>query len=426
MKVKKQITQKMTKIQQIINSKTKEIAPTKEEKQKVKKIISDFHNIFKKRKSLKDVKIEISGSLAKDTWLSNKSDIDFSFAYPLKFSELKISNLLEKELKKTKIKYKKLHGSRDYFKASYKNFEFELVPIIRTNKITQIKNITDATPYHVKWVNKNSKKIKDEIRLFKEFCKGAKIYGGESHIKGFSGYVCEILVIKNKTFLKTLKEISKWKLKKKIIIDVEKQHNKNSLKFFNKSKIQNPLVIIDPTDKGRNAAAAVSEKSIKKIIKNSKDFLKNPKESYFKKKELTKKDIEKSLKKDEEVVIIKMILKEGKSDVIGSSALKALKFFERELKNLMFEVVSVDYDHESFTGWIITKKIKTDYYYHKGPKVSDKKNSEVFKKKHKKTNIKNNFLVAKIKRKYMNPIKASEDLRKKKYLKLKVKNTKIV
>lgn len=420
------VIQKMATIQKIIDLEKKEVIPTKEQKQKVKKIGEEFHNIFKKRKALKDVKIELSGSIAKDTWLPNKSDIDFSFAYPLEFNKIKISDLLEKELKKTKVKYKKLHGSRDYFKAKYKNFEFELIPIIKTKKIDQILNITDATPYHVKWVNKNSKKNKNEIRLFKKFCKCAKIYGAESHIKGFSGYVCEILVIKNKTFLKTLREISKWKLTKKIIIDVEKHHKKHSLRFFNKSKVQNPLVIVDPVDKDRNAAAAVSEKSIKKMIKLSKGLLKNPKGSYFESKDLTKKDIERSLKKDEEITVIKMVPKEGKSDVVGSSALKALKFFERELKSLMFDVVSIDYDHENFVGWIVTRKMKEKYYEHKGPRISDKKNSAVFRKKYRGVKTKKGCLVVKIKMKYNSPIQAAKSLQNSKYLKSKVKKVTIV
>ena len=44
-----------------------------------------------------------------------------------------------------------------------------------------------------------------------EFCKVAGVYGAESYIQGFSGYVLELLVINYKGFKGVIRNVAKWK-----------------------------------------------------------------------------------------------------------------------------------------------------------------------------------------------------------------------
>jgi len=68
------------------------------------------------------------------------------------------------------------------------------------------KNITDISPLHALWIRKNSnEKVRDEIRKFKYFLKINDLYGAESYIRGFSGYIAEILVIYYKSFNNLIK-----------------------------------------------------------------------------------------------------------------------------------------------------------------------------------------------------------------------------
>jgi len=139
-------------------------------------------------------------------------------------------------------------------------------------KASEVVNITDISPLHSKWVNKFGKGLKDEIRLAKQFCKANKLYGAESHITGFSGYVLEILTIHYKGFKNLIKAITKWK--PKVIIDTEKYHKK-PLFDLDKSKTHSPIIIIDPVQKSRNASAAVDIEKFNKLIQYSKEFLKS-------------------------------------------------------------------------------------------------------------------------------------------------------
>ncbi|MEK6951418.1 MAG: nucleotidyltransferase domain-containing protein, partial [Nanoarchaeota archaeon] len=229
----------------------KKIKPPVEDE---KKIFSLTNELISKIK-IKDTKVIIGGSLAKDTWLKDTHDIDIfvKFNYnKFKDKSHKLSMFLEKALKK--LKPIKLHGSRDYFQIEKQNYNFEIVPILDIKNILQARNITDISPLHVSWVKKHNKA--DQIRLTKAFAKAQNIYGAESYIQGFSGYVLEILTVYYGSFLSLVKNVSKWK--ERTIIDPEKQL-KNHLIELNKSKIQSPLILVDPVDKTRNASAVVSK-----------------------------------------------------------------------------------------------------------------------------------------------------------------------
>jgi len=72
---------------------------------------------------------------------------------------------------------------------------FEFIPVVTIHKASDAQNITDISPLHVAWVNKHIGKLRNDIRLAKLFCKAQGLYGAESHIRGFSGYLLELLVI---------------------------------------------------------------------------------------------------------------------------------------------------------------------------------------------------------------------------------------
>ena len=257
-----------------------------------KKIIREVDEFIKKiNKEIKLKKIKAvavkGGSIAKGTFLKDDHDVDIF----VKFNEDKdISKLLGKILKKFKPEL--VHGSRDYYQIKNK-LVYEIVPVLNIKKIEQIKNVTDMSPLHVKWVKKFPK-YADDIRLAKQFCKAIKVYGAESYIKGFSGHVLDILIINYKGFLNLLKASQKWK--KYSVIDFYGYHKGKALRNLNRSKIS-PLIVIDPIQLERNAAAALSEERINIFKEAAKKFLKNQNESFFIKKKYEINENKKKYKK---------------------------------------------------------------------------------------------------------------------------------
>jgi tRNA nucleotidyltransferase (CCA-adding enzyme) len=386
-------------MQEILNK----IKPSKEEQNKLQKLVSTF--IKKLNSNLKDAKATLGGSGAKDTWLSGNHDIDIfvQFDYQkYKDQSTSLSELLEKSIKKSfpKIKIERLHGSRDYFQINHQDYVFEIVPVLKIIKMEQALNITDISPLHSVWVNKHTKKIKDDIRLAKQFCRANNLYGAESYLSGFSGYVLEILIAYYGSFQKLLKESQKWKLKQ--VIDPEKYYpTKNVFFELNKSKLQSPLIIIDPVDKDRNASAALSLEKFKLFQKKAKLYLKNPNVSLFEKEEISYDQLKTKTKKGH-LVFFSAIVKKNKEDVMGYKLLKSFQFLKRELEVFGVKESGWDWDHKKTATiyFILNNNELSEYEFRQGPPIKLKEFVKNFKKKNKDTFTKNGKLFAKIKVKY--------------------------
>ncbi len=167
------------------------------------------------------------GSLAKGTFIKDDYDADLFVRFDYEYQDKNISDILENVLKK-KFKIERVHGSRDYFHIQINKLTFELVPVIMIKDYKNAINVTDMSPLHVDYMKKKLKKgQEDEIRLTKQFCKSAKVYGAESYIKGFSGHILDLLIINYGSFEALVKAAVDWKAK--VIIDLEK-HLKNPIK----------------------------------------------------------------------------------------------------------------------------------------------------------------------------------------------------
>ncbi len=403
-------------LKQVLNN----IKPTKEEEILIDKKIKDFISRIK----VKDAKTILGGSGAKGTWLrsTNDADIFVQFNYN-KYNDKsdKLSDVLEKQLKKSFKKIDRLHGSRDYFQIKEKGFTFEIIPILEIKKAAKALNITDVSPLHAKFVRKSTsknKKLADEIRLMKQFCKANDVYGAESYINGFSGYICELLVIYYRNFLKLLKAASRWKDKE--VVDIKRFYKgKDIFLEMNKSKTHSPLIVVDPVQADRNASAALSSEKFDMFRKKAKEFVKKPSTKFFEKEEF-------DINKLKEFVVVEVKTLKGKEDVVGAKLLKAFNFIKKGLSKEGFGIKK--------DGWTWDKE-KTAYFYFKipkdadklkivkGPSISIKEHVLKFKKKHKNTFIKNRIIYAKDRRKFVKAKDYVKDLLKKDYIKERVKSS---
>lgn len=402
-----------------------EIKPNKDYE---KEILSKVDIIIKKINSKsKDVKAVLGGSGAKGTALKTfDADIFVKFNYS-KFQDKsdKISDLLEKILKKSFKKIYRLHGSRDYFQIKEGKFTFEIVPILDIKKADQAKNITDVSPLHAKWVLKH-KKLQDEMRLMKQFCKAQGVYGAESYIRGFSGYICEILTVKYGSFLKVIKNAIKWKDQE--VIDVMGFFKrKDVFRELNKSKLLSPIIIIDPVQADRNAAAALSPENYEKFKNACKLFLNDPSKKHFKKTEFSIESI-RNKNKNKTVLFVQATAEGGKDDVVGCKLVKSLEFFHKKLIENDFKVYNHgwEWDKKVVLYFILDKKVLPNTIKKEGPLVKLEDHVSKFKKKHKKTFTKGDRIFAIDKRKFKKPEELIKILIKNQYLKGKVKQVSLL
>lgn len=364
--------------------------------------------LIKLNKQLKSISVEaiVGGSGKKQTQLKNIKEIDVFvlFNYKKYHNNPNISDILEKKLKIFKS-VSRIHGSRDYFQVKKDGYLLEIIPILRVSSAKQAQNITDVSPLHSKWVGRKSKNKLDEIRLTKAFLSALGIYGAESYVRGFSGYACEILTIHYGSFLRLLQAAGKWKIRQ--IIDPEKIYkHKNALLELNKSKTQSPLILIDPVQSSRNVTAALNEESFENFINTSRKFLTKPSPKFFTQKIVTKNDLIKGKSGKEMLLILQVVPAKNKTDVMGSAILHKFELLKDALIQHKFTVRrnSWLWDGTCALLWyFIDKKVPSPFESRTGPLVSDKTNSARFKKKHKKTFVKNRRLFAKVKRKFLQP-----------------------
>ena len=392
----------------------KVITKIKPKESSIKKEIDETVKII--NSELKKNKIKaaasVGGSFAKDTHLADDHDCDIFVRFDFKYKDTNLSDLLQKCLRK--FKPERVHGSRDYFLFS-NNLNFEVVPVLNISKPDRAVNVTDVSPLHVAWTKKHKKS--DEIRLAKTFCKANSIYGAESYIKGFSGHVLDILTIKYGSFVNLLKASQKWK--DKTVIDVEKHYKNAEDAMFkiNVSKTQSPLVVVDPIQPERNAAAALGYDAFNLFVKKAKEFLKKPSEKFFERKILSKNNFK-------DAIIVDVVPLKGKRDVVGAKIMKAHEAIGRELEKNGFEIKQSGFiwDKETFI-WFKMKNKKISFEtIVKGPPLAMKEFVASFKKKHKSTFEKNRRIFAKVKREYVDAKDLIRDVIKKDEVKEKVRS----
>jgi len=81
------------------------------------------------------------------------------------------------------------------------------------------QSATDRTPYHTNYIRARlDKQLRGDVRLLKKFMQGIGVYGAEIKVGGFSGYLCELLIMKYGSFEATLHAFAKYN--KRVVIDI--------------------------------------------------------------------------------------------------------------------------------------------------------------------------------------------------------------
>ena len=376
--------------------------PSQEDIKHIKKNVKEFCDKIKKEIKKRKINAEIfvGGSFAKGTVIKKDHyDVDVFIRYDKKYKNNEISSITEKLLGKSS-NILVIHGSRDYFRINYgKNFFIEVIPVKKINNPKEYENITDLSYLHVKYINKKvkSQKMLDEIKIAKAFCYANGCYGAESYIHGFSGYSLELLVYHYKGFMNFVNAMAKIG-KEKEIVDIEKKfkNKKSALMDLNSSKLNSPIILIDPTYKQRNALAALSEETFIKFQKSCIEFIKNPSVKHF---EVKKVDIIKikadTLKKGQEFIEIEALTNKPQGDVAGSKLLKFYNYLEKEIgKFFIIKNKGFNYTGEQSAKYFFVIEKKREIIY-SGPFTNDEKHSIDFRKEHKDVHEKNNRLYAK-------------------------------
>jgi len=378
------------KIEKICATVLKQVTPGKTQRAKIqtlaKKLQKRVHDTSKALGVKAQVRLE--GSVAKDTWLSEEPDIDIFMRVP--------KTIPRKSLGKTclKIARKATKGSKQverfaehpYLEAIVEDVRVNIVPCYNVKRGEWL-SATDRTPYHTDYVQKHlSKQMRGEVRLLKKFMKGIGVYGAEIKVGGFSGYLCELLILHHKSFMKTLKTFAQHK--QRIVIDIEDYYRdrKNELQLLFKE----PLVIVDSIDKGRNVASAVQPQKLYTFVAAARAFLKTPDLEFFYPLEtvaLTVKELKQELaRRSSEIIFLSFGEVDAVPDVLWGQLYKSRRSLHKLLLLNDFSVLrDLAWSDEKVLNMFIFEVEQctlSSIKKHLGPPLEKDRECEEFLRKH--------------------------------------------
>lgn len=183
----------------------------------------------------------------------------------------------------------------------------------------------------------------------------------------------------------------------KKIIDPEKHYrNENEVMGeINEAKLMSPLVLIDPVQMNRNAAAALDKEKYEVFKNVAKKFLKSPSGKLFEKKEFDpRRFIDNAKKKKLSLFTVEAECRRAKEDISGAKLLK--------LHNVLIGMLKKE-EYEILNEWNFSDQKSTSYFalkspgmiIQKGPPAARAKHAGEFRKRWKKIFIRNGNLYTK-------------------------------
>ena len=388
-----------------------DIKPTESEK---KHISSVAHNIMKFLQDACDnrgidASVNLVGSVAKNTALKGKSDIDIFIAFPLQTDKKYLKqtglDLAHKCCEEFKSTPKHHFASHPYVTTDIEGCEVDIVPCYAINSGDELKSAVDRTILHTRYVKANlSESQQDEVLLLKRFMAMTGTYGSEFKVGGFAGYLCELLIIYYGDFEKTLEAAVNWKFGH--VIDIENYDTSN--------KFKDPLIVIDPTDKKRNVGAALRLDKMAEFIQSARNYLfSDNKTDYFYplNKNLNKENILNEFKtRNSDLIAFRFRIPDIPLDTLHPQLRKTCQALERKLNGEEFNVFKADYWSDEKESCVILLEMASsslnNVRVNVGPKVFIPQACENFIGKYGRENcyIKDDFLVHTQKRQFVNAV----------------------
>ena len=323
------------KLEQVCRAVLKRVTPEKGERAKIDALAGKLSRKVAGASKELGVKstVRLEGSVAKDTWLSGEPDIDIFMRVPKTIPRASLGDVSLRIARKATRGSEQIErfAEHPYLEAVVDETRVNIVPCYDVKK-GEWQSATDRTPFHTDYVNGHlDAKMRGEARLLKKFMKGISVYGAEIKTGGFSGYLCELLILHYGSFENTLKSFAQHR--QRIVVDIENYYEdrENELGLLFKE----PLVIVDPVDKGRNVASAVQPQKLYTFVAASRAFLKGPSLGFFYPPEttlLSVKELKQKLKKRGSAIVFLCF---GKVDVVPDILWGQLYKSQRSLRKLL-------------------------------------------------------------------------------------------
>ncbi|MBI2675877.1 MAG: CCA tRNA nucleotidyltransferase [Candidatus Aenigmarchaeota archaeon] len=304
------------------------IRPSEKQAKEIEAITKEVLHAAKEAAGKKGLKVLLAGSFTRNTYMLDKKEFDLFVLFPENASREALEKdglgLGKKITDKLKGKYSIAYAEHPYVRAKINDYQVDIVPCYDVKDPAKIKSAVDRTPFHIRWLQRRMHpKLADEVRLLKQFCKALGIYGSDEKTRGFSGYLCELLIVKYGSFRNLVREASKWVPGAEIDIEA---HGKRKFEGH-------PLIVIDPVDPNRNVAAVVEPYNFIKFAAACRKFSERPSpDFFFPRKKINLKKLENSMEKRKTKL---MGITFRRPDIIDDILYPQLRKTEKRLRSIL-------------------------------------------------------------------------------------------
>jgi len=356
------------------------VKPTPEEAQRVteraERMLTAMGKVAQERAI--PAKPMLVGSVAKDTYLRQNVDLDgfllFPLAVPRERLEAQGLEIGRAVLDDPEEKY----AEHPYTHGVFEGVRADVVPAYEIRDVSERMTAVDRTPFHTRFVaERMSRDQRDQVRLLKAFMKGVGVYGAEAQVRGFSGYLCELLVLKYGTFRKVLVAAQGWKPGTFLVLDP----------LEGNPRFQDPLTFLDPVDPRRNAASAVSAQTLAHFGEACKAYVRREGLSFFFPRQLVPRppdELELAVRRRRsDFILLRMRAPDVLEDHLHDQMRKTTESIRRLLERHEFDLKRATYEVGGRDLLILLEVPRLrlpDTITHSGPPVRSRDHAERFRK----------------------------------------------
>ena len=364
----------------------KKITPGKQERKKQSALAEKVMGRIRKTGG-KHVDVMLCGSNARDTHLKGDNDLDIFVLFPEKLSRQEFEEAgirIGKQVFRGH-KWEKAFSEHPYIRGEIEGFEVEIVPSYRVSSAESKQSAVDRSPFHNEYLKKRLLGgKKGEARLLRQFLKGIKCYGADTKANSIPGYVVELLILEYGSFMNAIKAISEWKQGE--VIDLEKYWGgEEARRLFPDAA----LAVIDPVDRNRNVAAALSFNQFSRMVAASRAFLKKPSRAFFfgkKERPWPVPKLRAMLQKKELIAVRLGFPKKALADVVWGQIQRLARKAEKQMILNGFNVIRSEAWTDEKDTIVLLFQVESRHLQKsmakQGPFVTDEKNSKAFLNAH--------------------------------------------
>lgn len=341
------------------------IRPTEQEAAAIRKTAAELKKKVESylKETGDDIEVRFVGSVAKGTFLSDP-DLDLFLLFP--------DTVSREDLERIGLRAgqdilcgKRMYAEHPYTRGMFGGLDVDMVPCFHLESTEKLLSAVDRTPFHTKYVlSRITDEQRDQVRLLKVFMKGIAAYGAEPNTRGFSGYLCELLIIHYGNFLNVIKAGAEWK--EGVTIVMEKKG----------PPMTGPMVVYDPVDPKRNVASPVYIDTLSVFIAACKAYLHEPSEKFFfpsERRPMTTTDLRKrSDDHGSRLLTVVFDRPDVNTDNLYSQIWKTQYALEKKLNAYSFNVLRAVHDlgdDEIVIAYELERDVLSKTFKHIGPPV---------------------------------------------------------